>query len=164
MLDLTPDICDRWPDDCILLPVNFNQYGGRKIFHGEVVTVKCFEDNSRVKELLAGPGDGKVLVVDGGGACRRALLGDLIGESAVKYRWAGVVIFGAIRDAGTLATLELGVQALGTVPFKTDRKGLGEINVPIDIGGVTVSPGMYLYADSNGILVSNCELDLSELS
>lgn len=163
MLDLLPDICDHWADECTLLPLPFNQYGGRKVFYGRVVTVKCFEDNSRVKELLATPGEGKVLVVDGGGACRRALLGDLIAQSAVDNGWSGIVINGAVRDVGTLATMDIGVQALGAVPFKTQRKGVGETQVVIDFGGVKVSPDMYLYADSNGILVCNRELDLSQL-
>ena len=163
MLDLTPDISDRWPEQTRLIPQTFIQYGAQSIFYGEIVTVKCFEDNSRVKELLATPGHGKVLVVDGGGSRRKALMGDLIAESAVKSGWAGVVIYGVIRDAGTISTLDLGVQALGTVPIKTERKGVGDVNVNIDIAGVTLSPGMYLYADSNGILVTQDELDLNEL-
>ncbi|MGI2261025.1 putative 4-hydroxy-4-methyl-2-oxoglutarate aldolase [Shewanella sp. GXUN23E] len=164
MLDLLPDICDLWPQECHLLPLAFKQYGGRKIFYGEVVTVKCFEDNSRVKELLATPGAGRILLVDGAGSCRRALLGDLIAASAANHGWAGVVINGAVRDVGTLATIDLGVQALGAVPFKTERKGVGETQIDVDMGGITVSPGMYLYADSNGILVTNRALDLSQLA
>ena len=105
----------------------FKSYGARKTFGGQVVTVKCFEDNSRVKELLATDGTGKVLVVDGGASMRCALMGDLIAESAVKNHWNGVVIYGCVRDVDAIAELDLGVHALAAIPQKSNRKGVGKL-------------------------------------
>ena len=117
-----------------------------------------------VKQLLARPGMGKVLVVDGGGSLDKALMGDLIGQSAVDNGWSGVVINGAIRDAGALAQMPLGIKALGTVPVKTARKGLGDVNCPLVFGNQTVMTGMLIYADDNGLAISNTALDLSLIS
>ena len=136
----------------------FKSYGARKTFGGQVVTVKCFEDNSRVKELLATDGTGKVLVVDGCASMRCALMGDLIADSAVKNHWNGVIIYGCIRDVDAIAELNLGVQALASIPQKSNRKGLGEVDVPLYFGGVTFTPGEYVYADNNGIVLSKSSL------
>lgn len=133
---------------------SFKNYGGRTSFGGQVVTVKCFEDNSRVKELLATDGDGRVLVVDGGGSIRCALLGDMIAESAVKHGWAGVIVYGCVRDVDAMRQMELGVQALASIPQKSTRKGIGEVGVTLQFGGVTIRDGDYVYADNNGILVA----------
>jgi len=160
MNDITPDLCDRYPDLVRVLEPMLSNYGGREAFGGEVVTVKCFEDNSLVKEHLGKPGRGKVLVVDGGGSLRRALVGDMIGASAVKNGWEGVVVYGCIRDVSAISELDLGVQALAAVPVKTDKRGIGDLNVPITFGGVTFNPGDYVYADSNGVVVSSEALDL----
>ena len=132
----------------------FKSYGARKTFGGQVVTVKCFEDNSRVKELLATDGTGKVLVVDGGASMRCALMGDLIAESAVNHHWNGVVIYGCVRDVDAIAELDLGVHALAAIPQKSNRKGVGEVNIALQFGGVTIRSGDYLYADNNGIVIS----------
>ena len=132
----------------------FKSYGARKTFGGQVVTVKCFEDNSRVKELLATDGTGKVLVVDGGASMRCALMGDLIAESAVKNNWNGVIIYGCVRDVDAIATLDLGVHALAAIPQKSTRKGVGEVDLVLQFGGVTITPNDYIYADNNGIVVS----------
>lgn len=150
----TPDLCDAHENDVMVLDVPFCNFGGTAAFGGEVVTVKCFEDNSLVKEQLATPGNGRVLVVDGGGSLRRALLGDMIAESAVRNGWSGVVINGAVRDVDAIADMALGVQALGSVPLKTEKRGLGDLNIPVRFGGVTIEPGNYLYADNNGIIVA----------
>lgn len=150
----TPDLCDAHEQEVSVLEPLFANYGGREAFGGEIVTVKCFEDNSLVKEQLAQPGHGRVLVVDGGGSLRRALLGDMIAESAVRQGWSGVVIYGAVRDVDALAALELGVQALGVIPLKTEKRGLGDLNVPLRFAGVDIRPGQYLYADNNGIIIS----------
>ncbi len=123
-----------------------------------MVTVKCFEDNSRVKELLATAGEGRVLVVDGGASMRCALLGDMIAESAVQHGWAGVIVYGCVRDVDALATLDLGVQALACIPQKSNRKGAGEVGLTLNFGGLTIASGMYVYADNNGILVSEHKL------
>jgi regulator of ribonuclease activity A len=155
---VTCDLLDDHPDTQVMSPSidgkSFKNFGGRKAFGGEVVTVKCFEDNSRVKELLATEGAGKVLVVDGGASMRCALLGDLIGESAVKHNWAGVIVYGCVRDVDALAQLDLGVQALAAIPQKSNRKGAGETGLSLNFGGVSIEPGNYIYADNNGILVS----------
>lgn len=151
---VTCDLCDDHPDDVRVCEPMFANYGGRGAFGGRIVTVKCFEDNSRVKELLATPGEGRVLVVDGGGSLRCALLGDLIGESAVKQGWAGVIVYGCVRDVDALAELDLGVQALASIPLKSVRKGIGEVDVPVTFGGITFVPGEYVYADNNGVIVA----------
>lgn len=155
----TPDLCDNHPDKIKVVEMNFNNYGKRQSFCGQIVTVKCFEDNSLVKEQASQPGKGKVMVVDGGGSARRALLGDMIAENFVKNEWEGIIIYGRIRDVDVINTLELGVQALGTVPIKTEKRGLGDLNVPVHFGGVDFIPGQYIYADNNGILVSEEALD-----
>jgi regulator of ribonuclease activity A len=159
MTDITPDLCDENPELVRVLEPMLSNFGGREAFGGEIVTVKCFEDNSLVKENLATPGEGKVMVVDGGGSLRKALLGDMIAESAVKNGWAGVIINGCIRDVSIVSGLDLGVQALATIPLKTDKRGIGDYNVPVTFGGVTFRPGEYVYADSNGVVVSEKSLD-----
>ena len=136
----------------------FKSYGAIKSFGGQVVTVKCFEDNSRVKELLATDWQGKVLVVDGGASMRCALMGDMIAESAVKNHWSGVIIYGCVRDVDAIAELNLGVHALAAIPQKSNRKGLGEVDISLSFGGVTVQSGDYVYADNNGIIIAKEKL------
>ena len=153
-LDLLPDLCDEHADKINLLESLFKDYGARRTFWGQVVTVRCYEDNSKVRELLATPGTGKVLVVDGGGLIRRALMGDQVAETAVNNGWEGVVIHGAIRDAATISGMDLGVKAVATCPIKTEKRDLGDIDVPVSFAGVTIHSGDYIYADINGILVS----------
>lgn len=136
----------------------FKSYGAVKSFGGQVVTVKCFEDNSRVKELLATDGQGKVLVVDGGASMRCALMGDMIAESAVKNHWNGVIIYGCVRDVDAIVELDLGVHALAAIPQKSNRKGLGEVDVSLSFGGVTIHSGDYVYADNNGIIIAKEKL------
>ena len=161
---VTCDLLDDNPEKDIqtLIPSMdgrfFQSYGARKTFGGQIVTVKCFEDNSRVKELLATDGTGKVLVVDGGASMRCALMGDMIAESAVKNHWNGVVIYGCVRDVDAIAELDLGVHALAAIPRKSNRQGVGEVDVNISFGGVTFKAGDYLYADNNGIVVSQEKL------
>lgn len=154
---VTPDICDDHPEVQVVEP-GFRNYGGVDAFGGEIVTVKCFEDNSIVKEQVAKPGQGKVMVVDGGGSKRAALLGDMLAEKAAENGWAGLIIYGCIRDVDVIGQTKLGVQALGTHPRKTDKRGIGDLNVPVTFGGVTFVPGQYVYADNNGIVVSESKL------
>jgi len=150
----TPDLSDQHPETTRAVEVQFRHYGGIRSFGGPIATVKCFEDNSLVKEILGQPGDGRVLVVDGGGSMRRALLGDMIAASAVKNGWAGVIIHGCIRDVDEINAMALGVKALGTCPLKTDKRGEGQANIPVQFGGVTFAPDHYVYADNNGVLVA----------
>ncbi|HYG89218.1 MAG TPA: ribonuclease E activity regulator RraA [Azospirillum sp.] len=157
MFESTCDLYDRFVGSARVADPVFRDYGKRLRFSGEVVTVKCFEDNSRVKEILATPGKGKVLVVDGGGSLRYALMGDLIAKDAVKNQWEGVVIHGCVRDSGVLAGLDLGIKALATTPRKTDRRGEGQTGLPVIIAGVRVAPGDLLFADEDGVLVLTAE-------
>lgn len=150
----TPDLCDEFPDLVRVLAPMLRNFGGRTAFGGEVVTVKCFEDNSLVKEQMALPGQGKVLVVDGGGSLRKALLGDMIAASAAKNGWEGLIIYGCVRDVDAIAQLPLGVQALQAIPLKTEKRGIGDLNVPVTFGGVTFNPGEFVYADNNGVIVA----------
>jgi regulator of ribonuclease activity A len=151
---VTPDLCDAYPQWVRVVDPLFNNYGGKRSFGGEIVTIKCFEDNSLVREQVAQPGEGKVLVVDGGGSLRRACLGDMLAEKAVANGWEGILVYGCIRDVDAIGALPLGVQALNTHPMKTDKKGIGELNVAVTFGGVKFVPGEYLYADNNGVIVS----------
>ncbi|MFT4298961.1 MAG: ribonuclease E activity regulator RraA [Aeromicrobium sp.] len=150
----TPDLCDELGEAARVLPLPFIDYGGREVFDGPVRTARCPQDNSRVKELLATPGEGHVLVVDGGESLAVALLGDLIAGGAVEQGWAGVVIAGAVRDVEVLRTLDLGVRALGSTPRRSNRQGRGEAGVPVTVGGVTITPGDHLYADATGLIVT----------
>lgn len=150
---ITPDLCDEFPEVQVVEP-GFNNYGGNKAFGGEIVTVKCFEDNSVVKEQVGQPGRGRVMVVDGGASRRNALLGDMLAEKAAESGWAGLVIYGSIRDVDEIGKTALGVQALGTVPRKTEKRGIGDLNIPVTFHGITFHPGHYIYADNNGIVVS----------
>ncbi len=150
----TADLCDAYPDRVRVAAPMFTSFGGVHAFGGEVVTIKCFEDNSLVREQVREPGGGKVLVVDGGGSRRRALLGDRVAAAAAEHGWAGVIIYGSIRDAAAVGQIALGVMALGTIPVKTEKRGLGDLNVPVTFGGVTIHPGEYVYADADGVIVS----------
>lgn len=154
----TPDLCDAHPDSVRVLEPMLANFGGIDAFGGQAVTVKCYEDNSVVKELAASPGEGRVIVVDGGGSMRRALLGDQVAAQAAKNGWAGLVIFGCVRDVDELAVTELGIQAIGSVPVKTEKRGIGDRDVPVTFGGVMVNPGDWVYADNNGVIVADREL------
>ncbi|SEK43224.1 regulator of ribonuclease activity A [Atopomonas hussainii] len=158
---VTPDLCDAYPDVNVVEPM-FGNFGGRDSFGGQIVTVKCFEDNSVVKEQVDQDGRGKVMVVDGGGSLRRALLGDMLAEKAAKNGWEGIIVYGCIRDVDVIGQTDLGVQALATHPMKTDKRGIGDLNVPVTFGGVTFKPGEYVYADNNGIIVSPTALSMPE--
>lgn len=132
----------------------FQRYGGKTAFAGQIVTLKLFEDNSLVRAVLGEPGTGKVLVIDGGGSMRCALLGDQLAEMAVKNGWEGVVVYGCIRDSAAINGLPLGVRALNTHPLKTVKKNVGERDVNVTFGGVTLKPGEWLCADEDGVIVS----------
>ncbi len=151
---VTPDLCDEYPDIVEVVEPMFQNYGGIKAFGGEIVTVKCFEDNSIVKEQVGLPGQGRVMVVDGGGSMRNALLGDMLAEKAAENGWSGLIIYGCIRDVDVIAKTSLGVQALATNPRKTEKRGIGDLNVPVKFGGVTFTPGHFVYADNNGVIVA----------
>ena len=154
----TADLCDAHDAAVRVLPLALIDYGGRRAFCGEISTVRAFEDNSRVREAVHEAGRGRVLLVDGGGSLQRAMLGDLLAAKAVENGWSGVIVLGAIRDSAVIATLDLGVKALGTAPRKTERRGVGERDVPLRIGDLTVLPGQWTYADGDGVLVCDAAL------
>lgn len=149
----TADLYDERGDGLDSLSLPMLDLGGRVAFDGPIRTVRCHRDNALVKAVLATPGDGAVLVVDGGGSLESALVGDLIAASALENGWAGVVVHGAVRDRVALAALPLGVKALGSNPRKSAKEGVGEVDVPVVIGGLTFTPGRHLWADADGVLV-----------
>lgn len=159
-LKSTPDLCDDYEDTIRVLDPVFQNFGGRKRFAGKVVTVKCFEDNSMVKKLAKEPGEGRVMVVDGGGSRLRALLGDMVAADAVNSGWSGLVIYGSIRDVDEIGELDLGVQALGTHPMKTQKRDEGQIDVPVTFAGVTIRPGEFIACDNNGIVVNGTPMEV----
>jgi regulator of ribonuclease activity A len=153
----TCDLCDLHKNDDSgsfrVLPPVFQAYGARLRFGGPVITAKCHEDNSVVKALLESPGAGRVLVVDGGGSLRRALIGGNIAAAAARNGWAGVVVDGCVRDLAEINACELGIRALGLMPMPTERRGEGQRDVPVRVQGVRIAPGDWLYADEDGIVV-----------
>lgn len=160
----TADLCDRYEEPIrsgqlrIATPM-FRSFGGRTSFEGRIATLKLFEDNSFVRKALERPGQGRVLVIDGGGSLRRALVGDQLAALGVRNGWAGIVVYGCIRDSAAIRAMDIGVLALATHPQKTDKKNVGEAEVPVTFGGVTIKPGEWLYADADGILVAEQALD-----
>lgn len=155
----TADLCDRYEEQIragalrIVEPM-FHSYGGRPVFHGRIATLKLFEDNSFVRKALEQPGQGRVLVMDGGGSLRRALVGDQLAALGVKNDWAGIVIHGCIRDSTAIGQMDIGILALATHPRKTDKRNVGDADLPVSFGGVTFKPNEWLYADADGVVVA----------
>ncbi|WP_291990463.1 ribonuclease E activity regulator RraA [Candidatus Accumulibacter sp. ACC007] len=133
----------------------FNPYGGQSTFSGEIVTLKVFEDNSLVRAALAEDGEGKVLIIDGGGSLRCALVGDQLAILAHQNRWNGIVVYGCIRDSHDISGIKIGVRALDTHPLKSIKKGIGERDLAVSFGGVTFRPGDWIYVDDDGLVVSD---------
>jgi regulator of ribonuclease activity A len=150
----TTDLCDAHGESVRVVAPLFRDFGKVRHFAGTIATLKVFEDNVLVRAALEQPGEGRVLVVDGGGSLRCALMGDIIARLAVDSGWAAVVINGCVRDAEAIGELALGVRALGTHPRKSGKKGWGERDVPLSFGGVTFRPGEWLCADADGIVVA----------
>jgi regulator of ribonuclease activity A len=161
----TCDLCDAHKASLLndgnaafrVLPPVFRAFGGRAKFAGPVTTVKCFEDNTLVKAAAESPGAGRVLVVDGGASLRRALVGGNIAAAAAKNGWAGIVVDGCVRDVDELSACALGIRALALMPLPTDRRNEGQRDVPVQIQGVWVRPGDWLYADADGMVVMTKE-------
>jgi regulator of ribonuclease activity A len=154
----TADLVDAHGDVVKSCEAQFRQYGGRLRFHGPIRTVRSTEDNALIKQTLSTPGAGAVLVVDGAASLRSALVGDIIAGLGQKNGWAGLVIWGAVRDTVALSKLDLGIKALGSNPWKSSKNGTGEVDVPVSFGGVEFRPGHWLYSDEDGILVSSRQL------
>jgi regulator of ribonuclease activity A len=151
----TADLCDQFSDELAICDPLFRDYGGAPRFAGAAVTIKCFEDNSRVRDLTAERGEGRVLVIDAGGSTRRAVLGDMLARKAVDNGWRGILVYGCVRDSTVLATMPIGVKAIGTCPLKTDKRGEGQRDVHVRFAGVTFKPGDWIYADEDGVVVAS---------
>jgi regulator of ribonuclease activity A len=149
----TADLVDDIGPDVRSCDLQLGQYGGRSDFAGPITTVRCFQDNALLKSVLSEPGDGGVLVVDGDGSLHTALVGDLIAELGRSNGWSGLIINGAVRDASTLRTLDIGIKALGTNPRKSTKTGEGVRDVAVEFGGVVFVPGEVAYSDDDGIVV-----------
>lgn len=149
----TCDLYDQFEAEARVPVTALRDFGGRTAFHGTAVTVKCFEDNSRVKELVSSNGASKVLVIDGGESRRCALLGDLVAKEAADNGWEGLIVFGCVRDTKALSELDIGVKAMGSIPRKSTRRGEGSVDIVINAGGVLVQPGDGVVADEDGILI-----------
>jgi len=150
----TADLIDDFDAELDFCHLPFLKVGQRRSFYGPIQTVKCFEDNVLFKAELQKPGKGRVLVVDGGGSTRIAILGDMNGALAIKNNWAGIIINGAIRDIAELSQMDIGLHCLGTTPKKSVKRGEGSVGIPIQFGGVHFTPGDYVYADEDGVLVA----------
>ena len=155
----TADLYDAHGETLRVLAPIFRDFGGKRTFEGPVVTLKVHEDNSLVRSTLEEPGEGRVLVVDGGGSLRGALVGDNLAEIGLDNGWAGIVVYGCIRDAEPIGALAIGVKAIATNPRKSVKKGVGERDVELRFGEVTIKPGEYLYADADGVVVADGRLD-----
>ena len=151
----TADLCDAHQENCQVCTTQFRQYGGRRVFFGRIRTIECRNDNILLRRALEQPSAGEVLVVDGGGSLESALIGDIIAGLGLKNGWAGVIIFGAVRDASALRTLDFGVKALGTNPRKSAKTGAGRSDVPVQQGGAVFTPGAWVYSDDDGLLVAS---------
>jgi regulator of ribonuclease activity A len=149
----TADLVDEIGPDVRSCDLQLRQFGGRSQFSGPITTVKCFEDNALLKSVLSGPGDGGVLVIDGDGSLHSALVGDVIAGLGLENGWAGIIVNGAVRDAATLRTLDIGIKALGTNPRKSSKTGEGQRDIAVEFGGVVFVPGEVVYSDDDGIVV-----------
>ncbi len=154
----TTDLYDEFEDSVQTCSTQFRDFGGTRKFFGPVRTVRCYRDNQLFRALLDEPGNGAVVIVDGGGAMESALMGDIIAAKGEKNGWAGCVINGAVRDSAELGNIAFGAKALGTNPAKSSKTGEGSVDVPVEFGGVRFEPGQWVYCDEDGILVAPREL------
>ena len=157
----TADLYDKYGDDLkVALPI-FKDYGAKKIFHGPISTVKAYEDNSLVRSALEEPGEGRILIVDGDESLRCAMLGDMLAKLGMENGWSGIIVFGCIRDADVITTIDIGVKALNTNPRKSLKRGLGDRDIPVSFAGITFNVGEYVYADTDGVIVSEKKIGMS---
>jgi len=154
----TADLCDAHDALVRVVAPMFRSFGGKTRFCGPIATLKLYEDNGLVRTTLEGAGNGRVLVIDAGGSMRCAVVGDQLAALAVKNGWSGIVAWGCIRDSVAIGTMDLGVFALATHPRKTVKKNTGEADLPVTFGGVTFTPGEWLYADEDGVIVTATKL------
>ena len=154
----TADLYDEHEGKVQVVNAFLQNFGGKKHFSGPISTVKCLEDNSHVRAALEEPGKGRVLVIDGGASNRCALVGDMLAEMGMKNGWAGLIVYGCIRDSAVVATLPIGIKALGTNPRRSVKKGIGDRDIPVSFGEAMFTPGEYAYVDADGILLSRSKL------
>jgi regulator of ribonuclease activity A len=150
----TADLFDAFEDRCSSCETQFKQYGGRRVFSGQIRTVQCLNDNALLRRALETASDGEALVVDGSGSLGSALIGDIIAGLGAKNGWSGVIIFGALRDVERISRIDFGVKALGSNPKKSTKAGTGRVDTAVSFGGVTFTPGDWIYSDEDGIIVS----------
>lgn len=158
MSPLTADLVDAHAEILRGCHAQLRSYGGRARFHGPVRTIRCFEDNVLIKQTLSTPGDGAVLVVDGGASLRCCLLGDYLAELGKKNGWVGMIVWGAVRDTVALGNLDFGLKALGSSPFRPRKTGAGVVDAPVEFGDATFRAGDWVYADEDGIVISDRSL------
>lgn len=158
----TSELCDIYQEDVNVVEPLFSNFGGRASFSGQIITVKCFEDNGLLYDLLEQNGRGHILLIDGGGSVRRALIDAELARLAVENEWEGIVVYGAVRQVDDLAELDIGIQALAAIPAGAAGEGIGESDVRVNFAGVTFFSGDHLYADNTGIILSEDELGLDE--
>jgi regulator of ribonuclease activity A len=157
----TTDLCDAHPDKVTIVePIGLKDFGGNKIFSGTIHTLKCYEDHSWVEKILHTDGTGKVLVVDGGGSLRCAIVGDRLAGIGVKNNWSGIIVYGCIRDSVTMAALPIGIKALNTYPLSKTTNTQWQQNIEVKFAGTIFTPGHFVYSDADGIIVSEIELIL----
>lgn len=160
MIIKTTDLCDAHLEHLRIADPVLRSYGGRRAFHGRIATLRVHEDNALVRSALEQPGEGRVLVIDGGGSLRRALVGDQLATLASSNGWTGIVVHGCIRDAAEIAVIDVGVLALATCPRRSEKRGVGEIDARVTFAGLTFVPGEHLWADEDGLVVSDLPLAL----
>ena len=158
----TSELCDIYADQVDVVEPIFSSFGGVSNFYGKVTTVKCFENNGLIAEILEENGEGRVLVVDGGGAVRRALIDAELAQLAADNDWAGIIVCGAVRQIQQLEHIDIGIHALAPIPVGADENNHGESDLPVNFGGVTFFPEDYIYADLTGIILSQEALDLED--
>ncbi|WP_087023465.1 ribonuclease E activity regulator RraA [Thaumasiovibrio subtropicus] len=158
----TSELCDIFPDQVDVVEPMFSAFGGRNTFSGQITTIKCFEDNRLISETLSQDGEGRVLLVDGGGSLRRALVDLDTAQQALDNGWEGLIIYGCVRHVEELEELDIGIHALASIPVGADDKGLGEIDTPVNFGGVTFLPEDYVYADLTGVILSPEPLEIAD--
>ncbi len=160
----TSELCDIYLDQVDVVEPIFLSFGGVNRFYGKVTTVKCFENNGLITDILEENGEGRVLLIDGGGAVRRALVDAELAQLAVDNGWEGIIVYGAVRQIQQLEEMDIGIHALAPIPVGADKQNIGEIDVPVNFGGVTFFPEDYVYADLTGIILSQEPLELDEFN
>ncbi len=162
----TSALCDIYLDQVDVVEPMFSNFGGCASFAGQITTVKCFEDNGLIRETLEQDGVGRVLLIDGGGSLRRALIDAELAALAEENEWEGIVVYGCVREVDELEDMSIGIQAMASIPVGANNQGIGEVDVPVNFGGVTFLPEDYLYADNTGVILSqeplNVEFDTDE--